>query len=274
MKVTVDASVAVKWFVPENHHDQARHLLGPRIERHAPGLLLAETANAIWRKARRGEIQSAARFVDGIAKLPGIVRLKPSEHLLRDALTTALRIGHPVYDSLYIACARLTGSILVTADRRLAKVTSGRARQVAVITLGDRARMAKVEAAAFRLVISRAKVVELIEAWNRFAATEKSVLADLYSASREGLSLVGPEASRLATTSPTYRGLARMVEELSTDERVDLLVLGWMGRGHTESRKELFDLAMRQANDRHVVHYITGMGAHWRAGLEAEAGAD
>ena len=35
MKVTVDASVAVKWFVMEDHRKEARQVLGPRIERYA-----------------------------------------------------------------------------------------------------------------------------------------------------------------------------------------------------------------------------------------------
>ena len=152
MKVTIDASVAVKWFVAEEHRKEARHLLAPRIERYAPDLLPVECASAIWKKARLGEIASAAPFLDGIAKLSEVIRIQSSETLLRDATETALRIGHPVYDSLYIACARLTGSVLVTADRRLAQVVSDQVPDVAAITLRDGPAMAKVEAAGIRLV--------------------------------------------------------------------------------------------------------------------------
>ena len=107
---------------------------------------------AIWKKSRRGEIGSAAPFLDGIAKLSEVVRIQSSETLLRDATETALRIGHPVYDSLYIACAGLTGSVLVTADRRLGKIVSDRVPEVEVITLRDGPAMANVEAAGIRLV--------------------------------------------------------------------------------------------------------------------------
>ena len=147
MRVTVDASVAVKWFVAEDHRREARHLLAPRIERYAPDLLPIECANAIWKKARRGEIGSAAPFLDGIAALPGVIRIQASSQLLRAATETALRVGHPVYDCLYIACARLTGSVLVTADRRLVEIVLDRGPEVEAIAVDDPAAMARVEAA-------------------------------------------------------------------------------------------------------------------------------
>lgn len=150
MRAAVDASVAVKWLVPEDAHEQARLLLGPGIERHAPGLLLAEVANAIWKKARPGgEIESGRPFVAGVSKLPGVVRLHPIETLLEDAMKTALRIGHPIYDCLYIACARRTGSVLITADQGLARAVSKRVADVEAITLDDHAGMRRVEVAGF-----------------------------------------------------------------------------------------------------------------------------
>ena len=91
MRVTVDASVAVKWFVAEDHRKKARILLGPRIERYAPDLLPVECASAIWKKARRGEIRSAVSFLDEITKLPGVIRIQPGETLLREATETALK---------------------------------------------------------------------------------------------------------------------------------------------------------------------------------------
>ena len=52
----VDASVVVKWFVPEIHSDAARQLLVLPHEYIAPDLLFAETANTIWKKIRRQEL--------------------------------------------------------------------------------------------------------------------------------------------------------------------------------------------------------------------------
>lgn len=150
MKVTVDASVAVKWFFAEEHREESRYLLAPGIERYAPDLLPVECANVIWKKARRREIASATPFLDGIAKLPEVVRILPGAAMLRDATETALRIGHPVYESLYIACATLTGSVLVTADRRLAKVISDHLPEVSVMALQDASAMADLKEAGIR----------------------------------------------------------------------------------------------------------------------------
>lgn len=150
MRATIDASVAVKWLVPEDAHNQARLLLGPGIERHAPGLMLAEVANAIWKKARPGgEIESGRPFVAGVSRLPGVVRLHPIETLLKDAMETALLIGHPIYDCLYSACARRTGSVLVTADQGLARAVSKHVSDVEVVTLDDHAGMKPVGEAGF-----------------------------------------------------------------------------------------------------------------------------
>jgi len=144
VKVTVDASVAVKWFVAEDHRKEARSLLAPGIERYAPDLLPVECASAIWKKTCRGEIRSAAPFLDEITRLSSVIRILPGETLLREATETALRIGHPVYDCLYIACARRTGSILVTADRKLFEVVSDRVPDVEVIALHDDQAMDRV----------------------------------------------------------------------------------------------------------------------------------
>ena len=264
MRVTVDASVAVKWLVSEDHRKEARALLGPRIERYAPDLLPLECASAIWKKARRGEIRWATLYLDEIGKLSRVIRIQPGETLLRDATETALRIGHPVYDCLYVACARRTGSVLVTADRKLAQVVSDRVSDVDVIALQDDREMAKVEEAAIRLVIDRDKVDKLIEAWERVAATLTSVVDDVHPVPRGGLRVITPETLRLAEDSPTHLKLMKAIEALSRDERMDLLVLGWVGDGRPRTRRRLFDFAMRSSSD---IRYIAGLGMRWSEGL-------
>lgn len=231
--MTVDASVAVKWFFAENHREEARYLLAPRIERYAPDLLPVECANVIWKKARRREITSATPFLDGIARLPETVRIQHGATMLRDATETALRIGHPVYDSLYIACARLTESVLVTADRRLAKVISDHLPEVSVIALQDASAMADLKEAGIRLVIDRDIVEELSKVWEH----------------------LDPPRGKL---------VASLIEELTIDERMDLLVLGWIGSGQPHTRRRLFNHAIRHVNN---ARYIAGYGSHWRKGL-------
>ena len=135
MRITVDASVAVKWLVAEPYREQARQILAPDIERHAPALLVVECASAIWRKAERGEFPSVRPFLDEIVRLSDVIRLHPDRTLVRDAVMIAQHAKHPVYDCLYVACARLTGSVLVTADRRLADIASHGRPAVRTISL-------------------------------------------------------------------------------------------------------------------------------------------
>lgn len=141
MRVTIDASVAVKWLVDEPNRERARQMLAPGIERHAPDFLPVECVSAICKKARRGEIGAAAPFVDEITRFWTVIRLHASRTLLRVAAEAALRTGHPVYDCLYIACASITGSVLVTADRRLAEVVSHRIPGVEAVMLTDDSEM-------------------------------------------------------------------------------------------------------------------------------------
>lgn len=122
MILVVDASVAVKWFVPEPLHRPALSLLDKPELLHAPDLLLAELANVLWKKVLRGEVlrAQAERVVADFG------REVPTLHTLgsfsQRALELALALGHPVYDCLYLACAEALDGALVTADERLLRI--------------------------------------------------------------------------------------------------------------------------------------------------------
>lgn len=51
MKYVVDASVVVKWYVPEIYCDESIRLLEGGNELHVPELLLPEFSNIIWKKS-------------------------------------------------------------------------------------------------------------------------------------------------------------------------------------------------------------------------------
>ena len=108
MRVTVDASIVVKWFVAEPMCDEARLLLARRIDLHAPDLVLVEFANTIWKKARREEIPDVKPYLKELAALPEIIALQPSSALIDRAARIALEIDHPIYDCLYLATAETT----------------------------------------------------------------------------------------------------------------------------------------------------------------------
>ena len=126
MRLTVDASVVVKWFVPEVLADEARLLLEYPHEFQAPDILLAEFGNTIWKKFRRGEVSFLRPYMDELLELDEVIDLHPVGEQVTRAVQIAGELEHPVYDCLYLACAEATGSPVVTADRRLAnKAASG-----------------------------------------------------------------------------------------------------------------------------------------------------
>ncbi|MYA79822.1 MAG: type II toxin-antitoxin system VapC family toxin [Acidobacteriia bacterium] len=137
MKLTVDASVVLKWFVTEPLSEQAWQLLDVQFDLHAPDILLPEFANTIWKKGRRGEIPDPRPYFDELAGLPGIVAIHPVGGLIERAAQIAVMIDHPVYDCLYLACAELTASALITADQQLVERAKERLPGLEVRHLGD-----------------------------------------------------------------------------------------------------------------------------------------
>jgi predicted nucleic acid-binding protein len=118
-RLIVDASVAIKWSIPEIHSAEALRYLDPSIERHAPELLLAEIDNILLKKTNRGEITS-----DESLRIAGEIResdttIHPMGALMVSALSIALATGRSAYDSMDLALADLLGSKVVTADRKL-----------------------------------------------------------------------------------------------------------------------------------------------------------
>lgn len=121
----VDASVVVKWFVPEIHSEAAQRLLTLPHEYLAPDLLFAETANTIWKKIRRGELEAAEgqRLVTDVGRIA--VETVSCRALAEDAHALANATGRSVYDALYVALAIRLDTRLITADDRLEAALNG-----------------------------------------------------------------------------------------------------------------------------------------------------
>ncbi len=165
MKLTVDVSIVIKWFVAEPRCDEARLLLARRIRLQAPDLMLAEFANTIWKKARRKEVPDAQPYLEELAGLPGIVTLHPDGDLIERAAQIALGMDHPICDCLYLACAEITDSDLITADRRFADKAMNRLPGARVRHIGASGVSGWIEASAITPVIGRDKIKALIAAY-------------------------------------------------------------------------------------------------------------
>lgn len=118
MSVVVDASVVIKWFIPEAGSDAASRLLASEDRLEAPDLLFAEIANAIWKKVLRGQLTRAESqlLVSDFEKIA--VNTTPCRALANDAHALALITSRSVYDSMYVALALRLDTRVITADER------------------------------------------------------------------------------------------------------------------------------------------------------------
>ena len=121
MAYVVDASVAVKWFVPEELTEEALSYLSDEHELLAPDLLWPEFANIVWKKVRRREVSpdEARRILALCQQVP--FEVTTSINLIDSALEIALGLDRTVYDSMYLALAAHRDCVMLTADRRLFK---------------------------------------------------------------------------------------------------------------------------------------------------------
>jgi predicted nucleic acid-binding protein len=119
LALVLDASVVVKWFLPEAGSQEAAQLLRQGADLLAPDLLLAEVASAIWKRYMRDELTLAE--ARAMAKDIGAVAVEtvPARGLLVDALPLSAALRHSVYDCLYLALAMRLELQMVTADRAL-----------------------------------------------------------------------------------------------------------------------------------------------------------
>jgi predicted nucleic acid-binding protein len=142
-RVVPDASVAVKWLVPEAGSAAALELLESAVSGAArlvvPDLWWAEVANTLWKKTRRappGRLtqERAARTLERFLTLPVATRMHTD--LLPRAFVLAVRSGITVYDAMYVALAESEDAVLITADGGLARA------------VGDGAGVARLEVLA------------------------------------------------------------------------------------------------------------------------------
>ena len=122
--IVVDASVAVKWFIPETGSDKAETLLYNTERLFAPEIIRLEVAGAISRLYRMDVIQHDdamdlcqewSRFIK-----QGAMALSSVNTDYHRAVDLSIELKHPIADCLYLAVAERLKIPVFTADKAMA----------------------------------------------------------------------------------------------------------------------------------------------------------
>ncbi|MBK9214209.1 MAG: type II toxin-antitoxin system VapC family toxin [Chloracidobacterium sp.] len=120
MRIVIDASVLIKWYVAETDFAQeAEYLTDDSFDLHAPQLILAEIGNILWKKYSRGELDESQ--VLRILRESDIDRelvLHSHQPLVEEAVKCAMETRQTVYDWMYLTLALALDIQFVTADAK------------------------------------------------------------------------------------------------------------------------------------------------------------
>ena len=124
--LVVDANVAIKWLLPENHAEDAIRILKSKKDFLAPDFIWVEVANVFWKKTRQKEIEEkqAQEMLRDLFRFS--IQTCPSKPLLAPAMSLASQFSISVYDALYLALAVTQETVLVTADRKMFEAVNKR----------------------------------------------------------------------------------------------------------------------------------------------------
>ncbi len=116
----LDASVVIKWFIPEIHWEQASLLQSySESSLHIPDFAQLECTSILSKKVRRKElkINEANQIQELLLYMP--VQMHSWQDLLLDAGQVAHETYRSVYDCLYLVLAKQLSGKMVTADKKL-----------------------------------------------------------------------------------------------------------------------------------------------------------
>jgi len=141
VNLIIDASVLIKFFVPEVLSAKAEQLL-VRVEEgsvklFAPDLIYAEAGNTLWKKRRLKELTQSevGKITDLINSIP--LKVEASKNLFRLAIDIAIVYEVTVYDALYLSMAKVYETQMMTADRKLFDLTAKTNLKRSVMWLGS-----------------------------------------------------------------------------------------------------------------------------------------
>ncbi len=124
IRIVVDSSVMVKWFIPETYSEEALKLLEDHLHSYTeiviPSFAFLEFCNAMRKYFIRG-IVSKQRAAEAYSLLNEIElhSISITRDMVKKALEYALETHVTLYDAYYIVLAKNLKTVFYTADEKL-----------------------------------------------------------------------------------------------------------------------------------------------------------
>lgn len=118
MKLVIDASVAVKWYIEENWNDEADQILTQNYTLIAPDFILVESANIFWKKVIKQELKQSEAHHNLELLTLSFDDYISSHNLYSQSLQLAFETNHSIYDMMYLSAAVQSNTMVVTADQK------------------------------------------------------------------------------------------------------------------------------------------------------------
>ena len=117
-RYVVDASVGIKWFLPEIHSEVASRLQFLNASLHVPAFFHLELGSVLSKRIRRNELtpEEGETILKELKQIP--LQKHSDERLFKPAFALALQTKQSLYDCLYLALAETINSRVVTADQK------------------------------------------------------------------------------------------------------------------------------------------------------------
>jgi predicted nucleic acid-binding protein len=122
MIIVLDTSAAVEILLKKEDSEKFSNKIAEADAVIAPELYISEITNVAWKYNKLAGFtheESYELAQDGINMIDQFLN---SKDLWKEALREAMNNNHPVYDCLYIICARRNDCILMTTDKKLKKL--------------------------------------------------------------------------------------------------------------------------------------------------------
>ncbi|MCD6563734.1 MAG: type II toxin-antitoxin system VapC family toxin [Thermoproteales archaeon] len=140
MKILVDASVGVKWFIPEDYSVNALKILedyiSGNVELYALDIFRAQVVSILRKYFLEGYIDMNALTEScKVLQEMEINYIEMDWEILEDALSYSLENNISLYDAIYIIASKRLGASIVTADQHL--IDSLKNKELEIIDLGS-----------------------------------------------------------------------------------------------------------------------------------------